>query len=414
MILLINLNAYIGGGETLLIRLAQYLHHSGREYQIMTSGGDCWILEEAAKYGLNCSVWPSFRDSIIYQTTSQRNSTLEAMRGIFGHCKEIHVYTFCMRDLYNALYIFTRLPHLKVWFSHGIYHPEDVYYLSSLSLRPARIILSNRRLLRELHDKKSLLYVNHNGLKISLSPDEPISPEIINSAYFAPLPITITGDIPKRPLSTKRNLRIICISRFVSFKVGAVLAIMRFTGNRPGFELVVIGHGLWKIALTTWMKFKRINNIEIITGVAPDRLDSYIDSCDIGFAQGTSILEIAKRGVPVLIAPYSRIRDLLNSKFPTLGIFSDVKDYSTFGDITDLRGQKTYTISDCIESVRQDYSRYQEQTIEFVKTFSSDIVCNRIVDLIMGSQYSNQRSPYEPPRASLIKRMLKMVLRFRF
>lgn len=414
MIVLCNLNNYIGGGETLLIRLAQHLHQRGHPYQILTAGSECWILKEAIRLGLHCAAWPSPRDSIDYQTETQRLTTLQAMRAMYGHLRELRVFTFCMRDLHNVLYVFTRLSDVEVHFAHGIYHPEDVFYLSSLSLRPRRIIAANRRLMQSLHQTRSILFVNHNGLKISLSPGLPCSPALIESSHFAPLPMSITGPIPERKPDPGCPLRIICISRFVVFKVAAVLAIMRYAGNRAGIELVVIGHGPWKVVLTGWIKVKRIRNIVINTGVAPDQLDAYIDTCDIGYAQGTSILEIAKRGLPVLVAPYSRIRDLFNRRFPTLGIFGEVRDSSAFGDITDLSGQQTYKIADCVEAIRQDYARYQQQSTQFVKAFASDLVCGKIVEFIMAAQFSNRQPPFDPPRVPLVKRVLKTMLGFGF
>lgn len=408
MILLFNLNSYIGGGETLLIRLAQYLHTSGHSYQILTANGKCWIKEEATKLGLNCSVWPATIDSVNYQNANQRLETEVAMKAMLGCLKEIRIFTFCMRDLHNAMYFFSRMQDVKVWFSHGIYHPEDVFYLSSLSFNPKKIIEFNRGITKKLHKAKSILFVNENGLKISLNP---CNEEDVQSAIFAPLPINISGEIPLRKPNEERPFRIVCISRFVSFKVAAVLAIMRYAGNRSGVELLVIGHGPWKIILDTWLKIRRINNIKIITEVSPDLLDSYIDTCDLGYAQGTSILEISKRGLPVLIAPYSRIRDLFNTKFPTLGIFGDVKDFSAFGDITDLSGVKTYAISHCVELVRKNYSSYQEQTAGFVKSFVSDIVCCKITDFIFNSEFSNKQLSFDPPQAPIVKRLIKSMFR---
>lgn len=408
MILLFNLNKYIGGGETLLIRLAQHLHTSELPYQILTANNRCWIEEEATKRGLNCAVWPATLDSVNYQDTGCRFETETALRAMFGHIKEIRVFSFCMRDLHNAMYFFSKMQDISVWFSHGIYHPEDVFYLSSLSFRSKKIIEFNRKLAKNLFEKKSIIFVNENGLNISL---EPVDSKDVRSAIFAPLPININSEIPSRKLDATSPFRIVCISRFVKFKIAAILAIARYAANRPGVELLIIGHGRWKIILDIWLKIFRINNIEIKTGVPPDRLDGFIDTCDIGYAQGTSILEIAKRGIPVLIAPYSRIRDIFNKSFPTLGIFGDVKDSSAFGDITDLRNVKTYQIASCIELVRNDYYRYQAQTVDFVKTFSSDIVCKNIVDIILASRTSNKNLSFNPPQAPLIKRLAKTVLK---
>lgn len=413
MILLFNLNKYIGGGETLLIRLAQYLHVNRYEYQILTASDGCWIQEVATKHRLNSCIWPSSVDSVIYQSSHQREETLNAIKNIFGDVKEIRVFTFCMRDMYNAMYIFTRMPDIKVWMSHGIYHPEDVFYLASFNFQSRKIIANNRSIARKLYDSNSILFVNHNGFATSLNLSKEYNSGVKKPSILIPLPISIHGEIPRRKFDNNRNFKIICISRFVDFKVAAVLAIMRYAGNRQGVELLVIGHGPWKFVLDAWIRFRRIRNIRIITGVSPDQLDLYIDTCDIGYAQGTSILEIAKRGLPVLIAPYSRIKDLCNKQFPSLGIFGDIKDSSAFGDVTDLRGLKTYAISECVDAIRKNYEHYQLQSIEFVRTFEADLVCKKIVQFILAAEFSNQQIPFQLPRAPLIKRLVKKIFRSR-
>ena len=407
MIILCNLNKYIGGGETLLIRLAQYLQENNVDYHIITSSGDCWILTEAERLGLNVTIWPSSNDSIAYQTPVECCKVIDALSRVYGRLPELRIFTFCMRDLYNMLYVFTRLPQIKAYFSHGIYHPEDVFYLSSISLQPEKYKSFNRSLVQALHKARSVLFVNYNGLKLSLSPYAPCDINLGGSSVFIPLPISLPREIPIRTLEYGSSIRIICISRFVVFKVAAVLAIMRYAGNRQGVELLIIGHGNWEAILRLWIIFKRIHNITIVTGVTPDQLDCYIDTCDIGYAQGTSILEIAKRGIPVLIAPYSRLVDLINYRFPTLGIFGDIRDFSAFGDITDLRDYKTYQIADCIERIRRDYNKYQAQTIQFVSRFSVDIVCKEITRFIMDAKYSNQQAPFTPPRPPFLKRIYK-------
>lgn len=411
MIVLFNLNKYVGGGETLLIRLAQYLQDKEIPYQILTSGGACWILEESKKLGLNYYVWPAHNDSINYQTQKERNSLVEKMTSAYANCEDLRVFTFCMRDIHNALYVFTRIQHCKVVFAHGIYHPEDVYYLASLSSRRKEYIQFNKRIITELYNSKSVLFVNNNGLKTSLSSLESAQTEILSDAIIIPIPIPIPKPIPIRKLDLNRPLRIVCISRFVEFKVGAVLAIMRYAAIRENIDLIVIGHGPLKLILKVWMFVNQVKNIKIISGVEPDRLDSYIDTCDIGYAQGTSILEIAKRGLPVLIAPYSRKRDLFNTKFPTLGIFGEISDYSVFGDIKELHGLNTLQISDAIDMVSNDYKYYQQKTVKYIERFSTDIVCKNIYNFIKVAEYSNQGWTFHLLRAPSIKKYIKKLLK---
>lgn len=409
MILLFNLNNYVGGGETLLIRLAQYLQDRLIPYQILCAGGHCWIAREADRLGLKYNIWPLKSDSVNYQDKKDRELTVQALSRIYSNITELRVFTFCMRDLHNALYIFCRMRSSKVYFSHGIYHPEDVFFLSSLSVNPEKFINFNRQLSRILHHHRSILFVNQNGLKISLSPDAPCAPELVSNSCFAPLPISVPDSLSVRELPRNKPVKIICISRFVQFKIGAVLAIMRYVASHSNIELLVIGHGSGKILLDLWLAVRGVKNIKIVTRVEPHQLDELIDLCHIGYAQGTSILEIAKRGLPVLVAPYSRIRDLFNPQFPTLGIFGDIKDGTAFGDITNLSNHITYKISDKVDEVVRNYGYYQKQSVDFVKSFSTEIVCKSILDFIDKSQLNNQQLEFSPPRAPLIKRLLRKV-----
>jgi hypothetical protein len=409
MIVLLNLNKYVGGGETLVVRLAQYLHSTAVAYRIIASGENCWIAAEATRLGLNCSLWPATPDSVNYQSAGQRAETLRSLRELFRGLKEFRVFTFCMRDLHNAFYFFSQLDG-KIWLAHGVYHPEDVLYLGSWSSRRHKLVELNRRLLTRMFFKKSVLFVNDYGLRLSLGLDAKSSQEAAPLAVFAPLPIQIGGEIRRPRRESGRPFRVICISRFVVFKVAAILAIMRRVRGRSDLELLVVGHGSLRFILDAWLAVTGANNISIVTGVGPDQLDSFIDTCDVGYAQGTSILEIAKRGLPVLIAPYSRLRDLFNPRFPTLGVFGRTRGLGALGDTSDFNGLKVYDILECIDAVRLDYASFREESIEFLKEFAVPVVCPKIVDFINGAQFLSGRERFEPPRAPFIKRVARKLL----
>ena len=60
---------------------------------------------------------------------------------------------------------------------------------------------------------------------------------------------------------------------------------------------------------------------KIEKNVGLNELNKHIDDADFGIAQGTSILEIAKRGKPVIVAPYFSLFDALFKQYRVLGIF---------------------------------------------------------------------------------------------
>ena len=219
-----------------------------------------------------------------------------------------------MRDLYNAVYVFkSTLPNVSL--CHGVYHPEDVFYLSSLSFSPGLYLKFNRDLVGVLWKAKSVIFCSVNSMRMSLGdPSLNVSDEMQGTQYV-PIPIDLPGVKPKRILPVGKPIKIVCISRFVQFKIGAIFAIVRYVSYNKNFELLLIGHGPFYFLLKMYRAIFLKDRITIKVGVTPKDLDGLIDCCHIGYAQGTSILEIAKRGLPVIIAPYSNLLDISNCIF---------------------------------------------------------------------------------------------------
>jgi len=304
VILLFNLNTYLGGGETLLVRVASHLHSRGDSYRILAMSGDCWIAAEAARLGLRVDLWPDSCDSINYLPDTQRMGLIGKIRDLYKGADEVRVFTFCMRDLHNALYVFTRIQDLKTYFSHGIYHPEDVFYLSSYSLTPRRYVAFNQQIARTMVESGSVLFPNRRTYQLTVGTQYALEHGVSVRVPLLPLPIPLPDRIPYRRVPNGGVVRVICVSRFVEFKVGAIIAMMRAVQTVPRCELTIVGYGAWEFVLRFWKSVFRMNNVSIIKGVHPSGLDEVIDAHDIGYSQGTALLEIAKRGLPVVIAPY--------------------------------------------------------------------------------------------------------------
>lgn len=393
MIILLNTNNYIGGGETLCIRLARYLHENNVEYEILTYQEPCWILEEAKKNNLKYRIWPSKIDSINYQNNKERKNLVNYLKDVYLNYKELRIFTFCYRDLHNALYVFCQIKEINVYFSHGLYHPEDILYLSSYALNKKRIIEQNRNILKKLSENSGILFVNDNGIKYSFNVKTKSElPECYNLPII-PIPIQIKSvrdDNESILKKTEMVDHIICISRMVDFKIGAIMGIVRFVEKHRNFKLTLIGYGPWKFVISCFVFFKRMKNVVIMPGVKPEELEEYINKADIGYAQGTSILEIAKIGKPTIVAPYSKLSDIFNTKFKCLGVFGDNFKNGGLGDITDLADLKAYSIEECMFKIIKDYKDYEKRTLSFVDNFDVKIVCKQIYDFILYSKFTNQ------------------------
>lgn len=405
MIILFNLNKYVGGGEILTIRIAEYFKTNNIKYILLTYGTNCYIANQAIKSDLDFVYWPETEDSIAYMASSKRDLLVNKIRKLFEKEDLIYLYTFCMRDLYNSLFIFSRFHKSKVYFSTGIYHPEDVYYLSSLSFKQSSIIEFNRNLLYNLTLKNAVLYINENALLTSLGSETTFKPK------FIPIPIPMPEHIPNRVLDPKRPIKIVCISRFVGFKIASVLAIIRFVRKNRGYELSLIGYGIYRFILTLYISIHGMKNVRIVAGVGPDQLDDLIDQADIGYAQGTSILEIAKRGIPVVIAPYSNILDIFNPNFLCMGVFGERDDFN-FGDYRSHGGPESVRIDETIKQIVGDYSKYIALSVTHTKRFSAELICKEIQQFIVKSNFSNDLKLFNPPKAPFLKKILRKFVKF--
>jgi hypothetical protein len=404
MIVLFNLNKYVGGGEILTIRFAQYLHDHNIAYTMLAFGENCYIADQAKARGLNITPWPIEEDSVAYMNDADRKDLLQKMTKIFEKEKLIYPFSFCFRDLYNSLFLFTRFTKTEVRLSTGIYHPEDVLYLSSLSLNKSKIINFNKKIIHSLAQKNAVLFPNETALYSSLGKDVNFKPANIA------LPIPMPERIPEKQLHpSAEKINIICISRFVSFKIAAILAIVRFVRHHQKFELSIVGYGLYRFVLATYIRFHGIKNVKIYSGIGPEQLDTLVDKATIGYAQGTSILEIAKRGLPVVIAPYSTLLDVFNKYFLCMGVFGEQNNYN-FGDYISNGGKESVPIAETILKVVADYPTYRDITIEHAKRFSADIICKQMYEYVLTSEYTNKEEPFNLPQGPFIKKVLRKIL----
>jgi hypothetical protein len=132
----------------------------------------------------------------------------------------------------------------------------------------------------------------------------------------------------------------------------------------------------------------------------------------IGYAQGTSILEIAKFGIPVIIAPYSRLRDIFNRNFTTFGIFGFVQQQFEFGDLTYFEGAPKSSLNSAFDEILFDYPSFVSGTLDTIKRFEAEAIFNEITNDITSGSISVRDIPAITIRPPLVKRIILSIKRF--
>jgi hypothetical protein len=410
MIVIFNLNEYVGGGETLAVRFAEYVRDRGDDYCLLVAAGECWLAREASRKGLEFILWPTAQRSVTYMHEEERREACKFIERTFGSRHQLRVFSFCFRDLYNAVYFFGSVDGPDIKLSHGIYHAEDVLYLSSFSAYKNAIIKVNRRLARGLIDHGSMLFMNSIGCCYTLGVSDLEWAEDQYGRFFHPIPITIKEPIPVRRAPHGSETKVICISRFVEFKIAAVLAIMRTVASMRYTSLTVVGHGPFKWLIDIWMFVRRPANIRVLTGLGPDELDAVIDAHDVGYAQGTAILEIGKRGLPVIIAPYSKLRDLASLSHATLGVFGDIQGARAFGELRSIPRHLKRDLREMLLTVIRDYENYSNLTRRYVYKFDSERVFPEVRSFILNAAYDPRTIAHDLPRPAFLKRLVSRVI----
>jgi len=171
----------------------------------------------------------------------------------------------------------------------------------------------------------------------------------------------------------------------------------------------LIGHGPYEWLIKLLVRLWSIKNLAIHTEVAPDDLHTLVLENDIGYAQGTSILEIAKYGIPVIIAPYSKLDDVFNKNFSTFGIFGFVEDRFELGDLFAFEGAPEFSLAESVQQISRNYLKYRLGTIESVKKYEATDIFGKITEDILSSSISVKRLLPIEIKPPIVKRVIRYV-----
>lgn len=407
LIVLVNFNSYLGGGETLMVRFCEYLQKKEVNYLAFCLK-DSYIETDLYKRKIDKLLIKAFttNPNFYYLSGEERKHFLNALTDNLRTNIKVRMVTFCMRDLYTAYAISLKFQQFSI--SHLVLHIQDDLYVGQTIFDKIYYKLTKKlhfNLIKNIQVNRRLVnIVNKNGGLISMA--DLISKFWRNrfgieipSDHVIPLPSfrAVSKDV-KTKLNTKK---IIWIGRIVDFKIPSILAMLDFIKLNQDYTLTIIGTGN-KQKLLNYIQKNEIdlNRINFLGEIPYDKLEDLISQHSIGYAMGTSLVELAKYKMPVIVA----LANYEHSAFEKPicgGLFYD-KDKGCDGSALMLTSQDQIkdTIVSCIKEIEKDYLNIATMCYEFAKNgYNEELNFAKYLDIIkhtslLSIQDKNLKLPY--------------------
>lgn len=373
MLALFNFNTYLGGGETLFVRMAEFLQSEGRKFQLFYHS-DSYIEKDLDRLGISLDYRCPISGDIdyYYLTKNEREVLLSIILGNIRVDEKYDLLTFCSRELYLVADLSKELENVKV--SHLVLHNQDNLYACQSLLDKLIVKLGGNRQFsrKDMISFNSRLYneVASKGAVIPMT--EPAVGMwnrkygiILNEEDVVPLPTSTFTDYDFHP---KNNKKILWIGRIVDFKIPPMLVLLNFLKRNPDFSLSIVGYGE-EATIRNYIKDNCIDPAQVtfLGKVEYSKLGEIINEHSIGYAMGTSIIEIAKYGLPVVMA-------LANSNYKPFksDICGDTFYHSNMGDVGvayNLSGREEDfpLIDDVMHYIVENYDSEARKTYENVR-----------------------------------------------
>ena len=413
-IVLINLNAYLGGGETLMVRFAQYLMSRDLEF-VCICAEEGYAHRDLIRQGIDSDKIITVESSpnYYYLNDKDRESLINEIRiNLTGD--NLHFVTFCMRDMYTAYAL--SLNYELIAITHLVLHIQDDLYVGQTLWNKLNYYITKKR---NFNNDKNISF-NRNLLSLVSSKGGIICmADLIANVWKRNFPITIDPShivpLPSfKPPNAYRRLggntrKIIWIGRIVDFKIPAIESMINFLGDDQRYTLTIIGNGD-KEKILEAIKKNRIDEsrVRFLGEVPYEHLESVIQQHSVGYAMGTSLVELAKFRIPVIVALASYThnsykRSICGGLFFNQPLGCDGSELAACNE-SDIKK----TIHDAIEIIEQDWELAADECYSYAKRFySEEENFNKYVELISQTKNLDQLEKSKRiPQASIFRRFL--------
>jgi glycosyltransferase involved in cell wall biosynthesis len=390
MLVLFNFNDYLGGGETLMVRMAEYLQDRNMDFCLFCLR-DSYIQRDLTKKRIrNVITLDNGNEDFYYQDEQKRAHVLSEICNSLPFAIEYSFVTFCMRDLYTITQLSkikanSKIVHLVLHYQDNLYVAQSLFDKVNKKITGReeysrnKIIAFNRNLINRLCDANAVIPMSDLMVKFWNSKFH-IN---LSSKNVVALP---TYDFPKeKPMVPKNNYKIIFIGRLVDFKLPGLCVMLDFINNHQEYTLTIVGSGE-KGFLDKYIAKNNIDlsRIKFIGQIDYSELGEIIKQHSIGYAMGTSVIEICRYGLPAIMALSTPTHKLFK-KGICGGLYANcvrgnVGDNLFAGEseddqplledvMSDLEKNYEQSALACYEYIRRDYDFTQniEKYIEIIK-----------------------------------------------
>lgn len=415
LIVLVNFNTYLGGGETLFVRFSKYLERKGYNY-ISVCLYDSYIYE-----ALNKNEIPSHKikalsidPNLYYLDKNTRENNLLLLKLEMIQVQPVRLVSFCLRDLYICMCLSKFYDKCSI--SHLVLHIEDDLYLSQNVIDKLLYKVFNKRVFNNEYNKKNnrsiLSLINSKSGIISMATiinivwKNNFNIEIPDS-HTIPLPsFSVVKNTDSKRINTKK---IIWIGRIVDFKIPSLCAMIDYVSNHKDYTLTIVGDG----NLAKIKKYIKSNSLDssrlfFVGEISYENLDEIIRNHSIGYAMGTSLVELAKYGIPVIIALANYKHTLFKRRICGGLFFDQLKgcDGSELQIVSE--NTITTTIDNTIKLIEDDYLLAANSCYLFAKNnFSMEQNFDAYYKIISQTKMlSTQEKQIDIPYSSKFRRYL--------
>lgn len=420
MIVLVNLNDYLGGGETLFVRMAAYLKSKKLPFKLICLERS-YISNDLNKRGIKDDIItiPNGQEDYYYLSKKQKEILIETIVNKLDYSGQINFISFSMSTLYVLVEVSKRVLNSKV--VHLILHYQDNLFLSqNLIDKFVNLFKRNKN-----YSKKHQIVFNRKIFNL-MCENEAVIPmsdlmvkfwnkeQLINlkNENVVALPTHDFNEI--RPIIPPNNYKIIWIGRIVNFKIPGLCVMLNFIKKNEKYSITIIGSGDRK-TVDKYIEKNKIDKsrINFIGQVDYSKIEEIIKQHSIGYAMGTSIIEICKYGLPSIMALSTPKHQLFKNDICG-GLYADcvkgnVGDNLFAGELE----ENQVFLNDVMKDLEQNYELSAEKCYDFVKrdfSFTTNIEKYlTIIDNAECTDFSN----IIIPKAPLIRCIFHKILSYK-
>ena len=414
IIVLLNFNEYLGGGETLLVRYSEYLKSNKINFLSFCSSKSYIYSDLKKRIDHSYIRTISLNSNYFYLTELKRKELIYDIKAKIGKQLKVSLVSFTLRDLHIAFDLKKQIENLSI--THLLLHPQDQLYLAQSLLDKViyklflirrfslkKNIENNIKLLNILNDKKGLISmgeINNIHLKNNFGIQIP-------DHQTVPLPSFIDLEENKnKKLNTKK---IIWIGRLVDFKIPAIVAMIHFVFNNSEYEFSIVGNGDLRKVRNYMNKYSlNTKRVHFLGEIPYENLEGIINQHSIGYAMGTSLVELAKFKIPVIIALASFNHQFFKRQICG-GLFFDKPKGCDGADLmlTSPENINT-TINNSIKEIEFDFENISQNCYDYAKNnFSFNTNFKKYTEIINRTKILTEKEKkVQIPKSSMIRKLV--------